>query len=72
MDGRKHDETTPPPQESSHQEALGAKTGESHVQRVGDLLLVSRFEQAQAGNVDAQAFFYEALRRQDAAVQAFW
>lgn len=71
MDGRKHDETTPPPQESCPQDALCAKAGESHAQEVGNLLLVSRFEQAQAGNVDAQAFFHEALRRRDATVQAF-
>lgn len=44
---------------------------EHDVAEPGDLLLAARFEQAQAGNEDAQAFFCEALGCQNAAVQAF-
>jgi len=71
MDDREHDATGPRQQRPGHQAPPGSKAEKRHAREAGDLPFMSRLEQAQAGDEGAQVFFYEALRRQDTAVQAF-
>jgi hypothetical protein len=54
MDDREHDVTTSSSRKPCDQEFLRAEAGKRHPQDTGDFLLVSRFEQAQAGHEDAR------------------
>lgn len=69
MDGSEHDAMTSTSQGRCHQKLLCAE--KRPVRGVGDLSLISRFEQAQAANEDALVFFHEALRCQNTSVQIF-
>src|SRR5690349_19832371 len=69
MDGREHDVTPLPPQRPYHHNRLHA--AEHDAAEARNYLLAVRFVEAQAGDENAQAFFFEALDCQEAAVLIF-